>query len=313
VDGGAFGQVVVEDGLHAPADSDGVDADLVDTAQLLDPLSDEPGEFVAVVALDLVEDRHAPAPVEGDDGVVAGDGQTDVDAEDHLAVLLLEVRVAVHRHEHSSEVEQAVFADVGEAGEDLGLPAGVGFAPAHAGVVDPLLLEEVGAGPLGHVLAGEVGGVESGYGDEVPAPVFGGFLGFLAPDLGHVGAGVVGVGDGEDAGVGVGGDGFDGGEDGFGHAPGFVDDDEDVGCVDALEGGFVVVGGFASEGGGGLVAGEGPGGFGGDVAGHAGLLADFVDVAPHDVGDLVPGGGGGDDAGFGGGDVFGVEPPPDQT
>ena len=305
--------MVVEDGLHAPTHADGVDANLVDTAQFLDPLPDEPGELVAVVALDLVEDRHPPAPVEGDDGVVAGDGQADIDAEHLPVVLLLEVVVPVHRHEHSSEVEQAVLTDVGELGEDLGLPAGVGFAPAHAGVLDPLLLEEVGAGPLGHVLAGEVGGAEGGDGDEVPSAVLGGLLGLLAPDLGHVGAGVVGVGDGEDAGVGVGGDGFDGGEDRLGHAPGLVNDDEHVGGVNALEGGFVVVGGLAAEGGGGLVAGEGPRRLGGDVAGHAGLLADFVDVAPHDVGYLVPGRGGGNDAGFCGCCILGVEPPPDQT
>ena len=233
--------MIVEDGLHTPAHADGVDADLVDTAQFLDPLPDAPGEPVAVVALDLVEDRHAPAPVEGDDGVVAGDGQADVDAEHLPVVVLFEVVVPVHGHEHSSEVEQAVLADVGELCEDLGLPAGVGFAPAHASVLDPLLLEEVDAGSLGHVLAGEVGGVEGRHRDQIPATVLGGLLGLLAPDLGHVGVRVVGVGDGEDAGVGVGGDGLDGGEDRLGHAPGLVDDDEDIGCVDALEGGFVVV------------------------------------------------------------------------
>ena len=84
---------------------------LIDTAQLLDPLSDEPGKLVAVVALDLVEDRHAPAPVEGDDGVVAGDGQADVDAE-HLPVVVFLDEPYSGLDPHAVEIFDSLIAEV---------------------------------------------------------------------------------------------------------------------------------------------------------------------------------------------------------
>ena len=135
----------------------------------------------------------------------------------------------------------------GELAEDAGLVEGVVVAPELLALLDPLLGGEAGdAGLAGE----EVGGVEGGHGD--------GFVDLLFLVEGAAeGAGCGGgVADEEELGVGGGHDGFDGFVDGFGDAFGFVDDEEDVGGVEALE----LVGGVGGEAEGVAVGGEFPAG-----------------------------------------------------
>ena len=113
---------------------------------------------------------------------------------------------------------------------------------------------------------------------------------------------VVGLPMREELGVGGGHDGFDGFVDGFGDAFGFVDDEEEVGGVEALE----LVGGVGGEAEGVAVGGEFPAGVVELAAEGFGVAAvEVMDLAPEDVADLAEGGGGGE----GDGGLVGVEEP----
>src|SRR5690606_39476109 len=120
-------------------------------------------------------------------------------------------------------------------------------------------------------LAGEVRGVVGGDLDDVPA-------GFVLADVGEVGGVVVGVADGEQVGVGAGGEGVGGVPEGLGDAAGLVEHDEQVAGVDALERRLRVVGGLAAVGD--ELAVDLPFGGLGYPPGQAGLFVALAALAP---------------------------------
>ena len=133
---------------------------------------------------------------------------------------------------------------------------------------------------LGHLLPGEVWRVEGRDSDEVPLPLGGRELRLVAPYLRHVRVRVVRVRNGEDAGVLVRGDGLDRGEDVLRNTTGLIDNGEDVGGVESLEGGLVVVRRLAPECSGRLEPGEGPLRLTCDAPRHIGLGLEILDIGP---------------------------------
>ena len=274
--------MVVDDGLNTTPDTHGVDADInVEPfgTQALGVLPDEPGKPVTVVTLHSLDDLDMAVLAGGDHAEVACGGQSDVNTDvDRSGLVPLVVTPLVHGLKHSTEVEQSIFANVRKPSKDLRHVPRVILAPTPLSIIDPLLLEQVVLRLLRHLLPREVGRVECGDGDEVPLPLRGRELRLIAPDLRHVRVRVVRVRDSEDASVLVRGDGLDRGEDVLRHASSLIDNGEDVGGVEPLECGLIVVRGLAPERGGGLEPGEGPLCFTCDSSGHIGLTLEILDI-----------------------------------